>query len=123
MTMHGINSLSSSIIYGVTLFRNQQGTGNKILGEIGYISAAGVATVESVAALAFTIISLAAYPVSSKPLEHSVAWLKSSSFSIVWALTDCVLNPRLVILVADEASARQIAQSCNLGSLPRGAII
>jgi hypothetical protein len=118
-----MNSLSSSLILGVTLYRNQPGVSNKCLAQVGYASTAAVATVESVAALTFCAGSLALYPVSSAPLQQSASWLSSSSFSIIWSATDFLLNPFVVRLVADEPSARQIANSGNLMRIPRGAII
>jgi hypothetical protein len=117
-----MNSLASSLILGVTLYRNQPGISNKCLAQVGYASTAAVATVESVAALTFCAGSLALYPLSSAPLEQSVNWLSSSSFSIVWSATDFLLNPFVSTLVADEQSARQIANSGNLMTIPQGAI-
>lgn len=75
------------------------------------------------AALTFCAGSLALYPVSSVPLEQSVNWLSSSSFSIVWSATDFLLNPFTAWLVADEPSTRQIAIGGDLMILPRGALI
>jgi hypothetical protein len=123
MSIPRMNSLSSSLVLGVTLYRNQPGVSNKCLAQVGYASTTAVAAVESIAALAFCAGSLALYPVSSAPLENSVNWLSSSSFSIVWSATDFLLNPFVLKLVADASSARQIANSGNLMRIPRGAII
>jgi hypothetical protein len=117
-----MNSLSSCLVLGVTLYRNQPGVSNKCLAQLGYAFATAVATVESVAALTFCAGSLALYPMSSIPLRQSISWLSSSSFSIVWSATDFFLNPVFEILVADERSAREMARRGNLMRFPRGAI-
>jgi hypothetical protein len=117
-----MNSLSSNLVLCITLYRNHPGISNKCLAQVGYASTAALATVESVAALTFCAGSLALYPVSSAPLKHSLRWFNSSTFSIVWSATDFLLNPFVLILVADEPSARQIASSGNLIRIPRGAI-
>jgi hypothetical protein len=118
-----MNSLSSGLIFGVTLYRNQPGVGNKVLAQWGYALTATVAIVESVAALAITAGSAAFYPVDPLPLKNSVNWLSSSSFSVVWSAADFLLNPGVERLVADEKSARQIASNGDLMRIPRGAII
>jgi hypothetical protein len=120
-----MNSLASSLVFGVTLARNRQGGGGKVIGQVGYAATAVVATIESLAALTFCTASLAIYPVSSVPFDKSVKWLGSSSFSIAWSVVDLGLN--LLpggVLIADESSARQIARSCNFFmNIPPGAII
>ncbi|MCP5506783.1 MAG: hypothetical protein H7A37_00560 [Chlamydiales bacterium] len=118
-----MNSLTSGLMLGVTLYRNQPGIGNKCVAQVGYALTTTVAAAESAAALTFSAASLALYPLSSAPLDNSVNWLSSSSFSIVWSATDFLLNPFVIKLVADEPSARQIASSGNLMRIPRGAII
>lgn len=118
-----INSLSSGLMLGVTLYRNQPGVGNKCLAQIGYASTAGVATVESVVALASCIGSMALYPISSVPFERSVTWFGSSFFSIAWSTADFVMNPLVQILVADEPSARRIAQNREFMRIPVGAVV
>ena len=106
-----MDSLSSSLILGVTFYRNQSGIGNKCLAQAGYALTAAVAVVESVAALTFSTLALAYYPLSSVPFEKTVTWLKSSSFSMIWSATHFALNPFVKWLVADERSARQIVAS------------
>ena len=117
-----MNSLSSSLMLGVTLYRNQSGVGNKGLAQIGYASIAAVATVETIAALIFCAGSLALYPISSDPLKKSKTWLSSSSFSIIWSTTNFFLNLICTTMIADEPSARQVASSGFIMSIPQGAI-
>jgi hypothetical protein len=117
-----INSLSSSIMFKLTLHRNQPGS-NKWLAELGYVSCTVVAAVESVAALTSCMGSAALYPATSRPLEVTATWLKSSSFCIIWSVADLCLNPLARYLVADERSARQMAWSGELGRIPEGAVI
>ncbi|CUI17432.1 Conserved hypothetical protein [Candidatus Protochlamydia naegleriophila] len=123
MSISSLNSLSSALVLGVTLCRNKPGISNKCLAQVGYALAATTATIESIAAIIFCVGSLALYPVSAVPLKHSVNWLDSSSFSVVWAVTDFLLNPFVLKLVANESSARQIVSSGNLMKIPRNAII
>ena len=118
-----MNSLSSGLMLGVTLYRNQPGVRNKYLAQVGYATTVAIARVESVAALTFCVGSLALYPVSAAPLEKSISWLKSSSFCVVWSATDFLLNPFIVKLVADESSARKVAKSGDIMKIPKGAIV
>ncbi len=118
-----INSFSSSLMFGTTLYRNQSGFSNKLIAQAGYALTAIVSAVETVAALAFSALSLTAYPFSSTPFECSTKWLGSSAFSLGWSVTDFILNLFVLKLVADERSARQILQSGNLMKIPQGAVI
>ncbi len=118
-----INSFSSSLILGITLYRNQQGVTNKLIAQAGYALTAIVSAVETVAALAFLTLSLVAYPFSSTPFKHSTKWLASSAFSLEWSVADFVLNLFVSKLVADERSARKIHQSGNFMMLPRDAVL
>ena len=119
----GMNSFSSSLMLGTTLYRNQPGVTNKLIAQAGYALTAAVSAVETVAALAFSALSLVAYPFSSTPFEHSTKWLSSSAFSLGWSVTDFILNLFILKLVADEKSARKILQSGNLMMLPHGAVL
>ena len=119
-----LNSLSSSLILGTTLYRNKGGISNKIIGQAGYALCAAVAVIETITALAFSILSLLIYPLfSTAPWEHSTKWLSSSAFTLVWSLADFLLNLFVVRLVADENSARQILASGNIMIIPPGAIV
>jgi len=118
-----MNSFSSSLMLGTTLYRNQPGVSNKLMAQAGYALIAVVSTVEAAVALAFSALSLIVYPVSSTPFEHSIKWLYSSVFSLGWSVTDFVLNLCAFKLVADEKSARKILQSGNLMMIPPGAVL
>ena len=118
-----MNSFSSSLMLGTTLYRNQPGVTNKLIAQAGYALTAVVSAVETVTALAFSALSLVAYPFSSTPFEHSTKWLGSSAFSLGWSVADFILNLFVLELVADEKSARKILQSGNLMRIPHGAVL
>lgn len=118
-----INSFSSGLMLGNTLYRNQMGLSNKLLGQTGYALIAVVAVIETIVASCFSLLSLAAYPFSSTPFMLSTTWLGSSAFSFGWSITDFALNLFSGILVADEQSARQILSSGNLTFIPPTALI
>ncbi len=117
------NSFSSSLILGTTIYRNEPGICNKIIAQVSYALIIPVALVESVAALAFSALSLLALPFSATPLRNSFECFKSSTFSLGWAFVDFFLNPFMATLVADEKSARRILESRNFMVIPRGAIV
>lgn len=121
--MSKINSLSSGCMYITTQYRNQPGVFNKLIAQGGYALTAGVSAVETVAALAFSALSLVACPISSTPFQYSTQWLGSSSFSLGWSITDFALNLFVERLVADEKSARLILKSGDLMTIPRGAVL
>jgi hypothetical protein len=122
-----MNSFSSSLIFGTTLFRNQRGIANKVIAQAGYALIAVVAAVESVAALVFTVLSLIFsqcscryFPISYK---RATTWLGSSALSLGWSLVDFCLNPCLKNLVADERSIRSMIRSRDIFTLPPGAFL
>lgn len=117
------NSFSSSFILGTTIYRNEIGICNKIIAQVSYALIIPVALVESVAALAFSALSLLALPFSTTPLRNSFECFNSSAFSLCWAFVDFFLNPFMATLVADEKSARRILESRNFMVLPHGAIV
>lgn len=117
------NSFSSGLVLGATLYRNQQGVANKFVAQVGYALTAVIAAVETVAALAFSILSVAAYPFSSKPLANSMTWLSSSAFSLVWSAGYFCLNLFVKELVADEESMREMLDERDLTEIPSGAIL
>lgn len=118
-----INSFSSSLMLGTTLYRNQQGVSNKLIAQVGYALTAVVSVVEIVAAFIFSALSLVVYPFSSTPFMHSVKWFDSSGFAFGWSVIDFILNPFVRGLVADERSARLILESGNLMIVPPGAVL
>lgn len=117
-----IKSLSSGLMFGIALYRNQPGISNKIIGQAGYALTAVVSIVEAVAALAFTALSAVVYPISSTFFKHSTTWLDSSAFCIGWSITNFFLSPIIVTLIADEKSARKNLERKNLLMVPKGAI-
>lgn len=118
-----MDSLSSSLMLGTTLYRNQPGFSNKLVGQVGYALVALVSAVESCAALAFVILSLTVYSVYSAPAEHAVQWFISSSFSLGWSVVDFFFNPFVPILVADEGSALQMFLNRDLVRIPHNALL
>lgn len=118
-----VNSFSSALTLGTTLYRNRPGVTNLLVAQVVYPLIAAVALAEAVAALVFSTLSLLVYPISSFPFRLSVTYLDSSAFCLGWSITDFFLNPFLGRLIADEKSARQILQSGNLLAIPRGAIV
>jgi hypothetical protein len=118
-----MNSLSSGLIYGVTLYRNQPGVFNKLTAIAGYALVAMVATAETIATLAFTLLSTIMIPFSRTPFQLSVQWLGSSAFCLGWSITNFCLNLFVPVLVADERSARNILETGNLMVIPDGAHI
>ncbi len=120
-----MNSLSSSLMTGVTLYRNQAGFGNKVGAQAGYALVAAVAVVETVAALvssvAALVLSLAMF--SSTPIAHTFKWVNSSAFCVGWSIGDFFLNPFVLVLAGDEKSARSIVESGDLMRLPHDALV
>jgi hypothetical protein len=117
-----LHSLSSSLMFGTTLYRNQAGIVNKGVAQAGYALIAVVAVVETVVAAFFTTLCLVASPFNLAPFDRAGVWLLSSTFSIVWAGVDFVLNPFVVRLIADEGSA-MLVRLRNLMLIPRGAFL
>lgn len=111
------------MMLGVTLYRNQPGIDKTLLGGVGYALTAATAVVESATALVFSAASFAISPITQAPLKKSIKWLDSSSFCAVWATVDFMINPLVPRLVADEKSARWIASTGNLMSIPPGAVL
>lgn len=118
-----LNSLSSSLMLGITLFRNQPGSANKFIAQVGYALTAVVAAIETLAALVFFALSLPICLLSITPLNISAKWLNSSIFSLGWSITDFFLNLVVLKMIADEKSARVVLQSGDLMSVPAGAIV
>jgi hypothetical protein len=116
------NSFSSSLIFGTTVYRNQYGIFNKFIAQAGYALTAVVAAIETLAALAFSALTLIVYPFSSTPFERSITWLGSCVFSFGWSIIDFILNPFLIKLVADEESARLMLDQGDLLDTPDGAV-
>lgn len=113
-------SFSSGLMLGTTLFRNKMVVG-RLAAELAYPAIACIAVIESVAAAAFTALTV----FSPEAFSKSSTWLCSSTFTIIWALADAILNlsPYIANLVADEPSARMIFLNLKLTSLPPTALI
>lgn len=118
-----INSFSSGLMLGITLYRNQPGSASKAVAQVGYALTALASVVETTVALPFATLSLLAYPFSSIPFEYTSKWIASSAFSFGWSVVDLFLNPFMYNLVADEKSALHILQSGDLTMLPFGALL
>lgn len=117
------DSLASSLIFGVTMKKNRSPQGLSILSQVGYGVAAVVALVETAVAVVFTGLGFALTPWDRTPFNNSVIWLKSSSFSIAWASVNFILNLFTWRLIADERSAREVANSLDWLNLPHRAIL
>lgn len=116
------NSLSSSLMMGVNLYRNNPGVLNKALAQIAYPFVTTAALVETVARAFFTILSSFTLPFTNIYFISSAEQLKSSLFTIIWSVADFLINPFCHTVVADENSAKLIAQTGNLFILPTEAI-
>ncbi|NGX32315.1 MAG: hypothetical protein K1060chlam4_00356 [Candidatus Anoxychlamydiales bacterium] len=90
------NSLSSSLMMGINLYRNKPGILNKAQAQIAYPVIAAAAIVESAVASIFTILSICIAPLTRNCFDYSATWLKSSAFTIIWSLTDFLINPILL---------------------------
>lgn len=116
-----LNSLSSSLMLGITLYRNKKAS-NAILGQAGYALTVIVAAVETLAASAFLALSLVLSRFSPNLWDPATKWLGSSSFSLGWSLVNFSFNLFVPRLVADEKSARTILASGNFMMRPEGAV-
>ncbi len=114
------DSLSSSLMTGVTLFKNRS---SGIIAEAGYVLAFAVSIIETLAALICVPVSAMFYPLSDKPLNENIKWLQSAAFCVVWSLADIFmnLNPLIGRLIADEAHARMAIR--NPLSIPHGTLV
>lgn len=101
-------SLSSALLYGTTLFRNQEGTAEKCIAEVAYVVIEVVSVVEAVAAGFFTALSLVIYPFSEKAYVFCAKWLDSSAFSMGWALGCVFMNPFSDFMVLSEELPRRM---------------
>jgi len=117
------NSLSSSFMTGITLYRNQPGIMNKIHAEFGYWLTVEVAIIETVAAAFFTAISAVLAIFDRSYWDYSFEWLKSSAFSILWSFGNLFLNPFCRMLAANESAARQIVSSGDFFTMPIGTMV
>lgn len=117
------NTLSSYLMTQNTVYRNRGNTRQIALAEVGYIAIAGVAVVETASSLTLSGIALAVYPISPKPFKHSCEWLSDCSFSLRWSLVNCVLNPFVTPLVADEASVRIMVRNRDFVTIPDTALL
>lgn len=117
-----LNSLSSSLMLGITLYRNRPGFSNIFVAQVGYALTAIVAAIETLTAVIFFGLSLTIFLLSTTPLLNSAKWLNSSIFSLGWSITNFFLNLWCGVMIADEKSAREVLQSGNLFKLPAGAI-
>lgn len=109
-TRFSTDSLSTTLI-AKTMYYQNQGKINSYLSQLALAIIPVIALVETAAALTFTTLSLVAYPFSSKPLDFSVKWLKSSAFAIIWSLVDFCINPFYGSMVVSEQEARQMMRN------------
>ncbi len=115
------DSTVSSMMFDVTCVRNRGA--HKGGCEVAYCLVLPIAFIESgIAALSLASSTLI-YPVNREPFARDVKWIKSSAFCIPWSLTAILLNPFVHSLVADEKSARTMASTGRLFTIPSDAYI
>lgn len=117
------NSLASSLMMGVVLYHNKPGLINKVEAEFGFILIFAVACIETVAATVLVNLCLLMAPCARSPLRNCSKWLSSSAFTMLWSLADIFLNVITIRMIADERSARRIAFSGRLMTIPSGALV
>lgn len=126
LTTQPFNSLSSSLILGVTVCRNQ-GTGNKLLGQAGYALTSIVAIIETIAASILCVLTSPLRLFSSSENEPSLnkilVWRASSFFSIKWSFVYWCINIDHDQLAADELTARRNFTNGEYSNCPSGSII
>lgn len=101
-------SFASDLIFEATLLRNHPAMTRKLLAEVGYATSFIVAGAETVCSLTACISSITCCGVSSPLTERSVAWLKSSAFSIPRSALNLILNPCTETLTLREEDALEI---------------
>lgn len=116
------NSLSSSLMFGTTLYRNQSGVPPKILGQASYALVIVIAAVETIAASALSTLSFIVYPLSSTPFQRCTKWLDSSAFTVGWAIANSFFNLFVSKLIADEKSVRKMYKKGDLTGISTGAV-
>lgn len=123
---------SSQLMTSLLAWRNPQGSeenwilrpqnienrwehrGKVISAEVGLGLLIITSAVETVAYSALTLISLVSYPVTDRPCKFFAKLLQSSSFTIVWGLSDAILyNPLFVNVMTHESFARYWAEIFN----------
>ena len=119
-------SFSSELIFENTVNKNRSSSrANITLAGFGYALTSVVSIIETIAASTFALLSLpfSLSGIDNKIFDASLERFNSSSFCLLWSVVDFILNPSIAVLVADETSARKIANSGNILYLPEGAII
>lgn len=106
-------SLSSALMCGVTVYRNQPAAANKLLAEAGYAVTACVAVIETVAAGILCVGAYLITPLNPSLFDHTAAHLASSSFCIVWSIANLFLNlfADSGTMMADEHHARRAVKN------------
>ncbi|GEM_PF-2335257 len=129
-----MSTYSSQLISNITRFRNPNGPEEQwtrldfrqrksasifyiALAEVGYIVTVPLAVMETVSAITALFFNRLMCP-SSERLEVSKERVKSSSFSIGWALCDAVINPLCNDMIVHEKVARACAASGNIFRVP-----
>jgi hypothetical protein len=117
-----LTSLSSGIILGTTLYRNNKpNLLKKCVAELGYAAAHLIALAESVVAIVSYAGSFALYPLFTNQTRANLEeWVWSSLFDINWALVYFILNPFVERLAADEPTARAMVRARSLDVPVRG---
>jgi len=104
-------SLSSALMCGITVYRNQPGTVNKLLAEGAYALTTCAAAIETVVAGIFCVGAYLLTPLDPGLHDHAIAHLSSSGFCVVWSIANLYFN--LVVksgaLMADEQHVRPAA--------------
>ena len=110
------HSLSSYLIYSITVERNKNYIGSRVIGQCGYGLTVIVSGIESVFSGVVYGSALLASSVVPQPVKECKKWLDSSTFSLISSVFDFILNPVAKTLLADESQARQAITIQNLFS-------
>ena len=110
-------SLSSNVMSGIIFHRNQPGSFKKAQAQIALPFVTVAATIETVVASIFTLLSTLALPATNVYFNGSIKLLKSSSFTILWSIVDFFMNPFCYVLAAEEEHAMGIAVRGNIAFL------
>ena len=117
------DSLTSQLNTKIALYRNNNGEeenwlgkelkddklpsfGRRVTAEIGFVLNTVVGTVETVAYLALTFLSILVTPIHRQPLNWTVKQLKHSAFSTIWSVWNLYRNMIHANLFTDERLAK-----------------
>lgn len=93
------NSLSAYLMETLVPWRNDGLTMTRqVIAELGFAVISVIATVETIASLFFTALTVPLSIIDQRPLNYSATWGRSATFATIWASTNLICNmlfPRL----------------------------